>query len=160
MKRLTRRIVVTVAMAGVLLGIARAAGKPLALKIAAPEDVITESSAGLLVEMTNTSSRNIMLVKSNPGCDFNAEVRDAEGRTVGLTAAGSELSWCKQRVLMGRWIEVTLKPGESTEEAYPVELYYKLARPASYTVRLSREVPRLAGVGVAQSNEVTMVLAK
>jgi hypothetical protein len=153
-------MVVAVALAGVLLGMARGAGESLALKIAAPEGGFTESSVGLGVTMTNTSSKNITLVKSNPGCDFSAEVRDAEGRTVELTAAGIELMRCKQRLLLGRWIEVTLKPGEFTEESYPVELYYELKRPGTYAVRLSREVPPSAGGGVAKSNEVTMILAK
>jgi len=158
--RVTKHVVAVVALAGALLGMAQAAGEPLALKITAPEGVITESSVGLEVTMMNTSSRNITLVKSNPGCDFSADVRDAEGRSVGLTAAGIELTRCKQRLLLGRWIEVTLKPGESTEESYPVELYYELQRPGAYAMRLSREVPQSAGGGVAKSNEVTMILAK
>ena len=158
--RVIRHGVAAVVLAGALLGMAQAAGEPLALKVAAPEGVITESSAGLEVTMTNTSSRNITLVKSNPGCDFGAEVRDAEGRSVELTAAGMELTRCKQRLLLGRWIEVTLKPGESTEESYPVELYYELQRPGVYAVRLSREVPSSAGGGVVKSNEVTLILGK
>jgi hypothetical protein len=76
------------------------------------------------------------------------------------SAAGQELQQCKQRMLVGRRIIGTLKPGASTEDTYPVSWYYEMTRPGSYTVRLQREVPESIGAEKAWSNEVTLVLSK
>lgn len=133
-------------------------GEPLKLTITTPEALIRESNLSLQVSMTNRTSQSMALIKSNPGCDFSAEVKDANGRPVALTAAGVELSHCENRLVLGRWIQVTLKPGESTEETYPIDLYYRLARPGTYTVQLTREVlsqPKR----LIRSNEVVLNLA-
>jgi hypothetical protein len=129
------------------------------LTIPAPAVVIRESNLTLQVTMTNRATQPITLIKSNPACDFSAEVTDAAGNTVPLTETGAELSRCEQRLMVGRWIRVTLKLGESTEETYPIDLYYGLARPGSYTVQVMREVP-LQPKHLSRSNEVVLNLAE
>jgi hypothetical protein len=59
---------------------------------------------------------------------------------------------------MGRRILVNLKPGDSTDESYPIDLYYDLVRPGSYTVQLIREVPTQPK-HLSRSNEVVLNLA-
>jgi hypothetical protein len=97
------------------------------------------------------------IIKTSPGCDFSADVRDADGQKVPLTPAGAELSNCANRLATGRWIRVVLKPGESTDETYPIDLYYGLSRPGVYKVQLSRELHSQPG-RVARSNEVLLNL--
>jgi len=142
------------------VGIARGAGEALELKIVEPVGVGGEQDVPLHVRMTNVSTQVLTLVESNPGCDFGAEVRDGNGQTVALTPIGEELRGCHKRTLQGRRILITLKPGESAEDTYPVDLYYRLDRAGTYTVQLSRELPKSVGGGVVRSNVVTLVLDK
>lgn len=138
---------------------AGATGEPLILTIAAPDVEIRESNVALHVTMTNRSAQPITLVKSNPGCDFSAEVKDAGGHVVPLTKTGAELCRCKDQMTLGRRIRVMLAPGESTEETYPIDLYYGLVRPGRYTVQLTRELPSRAKQ-LTRSNEVVLNLVK
>jgi hypothetical protein len=68
-----------------------------------------------------------------------------------LSAAGPELQQCKQCMLVGRRIIVTLKPRASTEDTYPVSCYYEMKSPGSYAVELQRELPESLGVNKAGS---------
>jgi hypothetical protein len=68
-----------------------------------------------------------------------------------LSAAGRELQQCKQCMLLGRRIIVTLKPGVSTGDTYPVSCYYEMKSPGSYAVKLQRELPESLGVNKAWS---------
>ena len=139
---------------------ARPAGEPLAMTIAAPDDIaIRESNLTLQVTMINRTTQVMTLFKTNPGCDFTAEVKDAGGNPVPLTPAGAELSRCQRRLVLGRRILVTLKPGESTEESYPIDLYYGLARPGSYIVQLTREVPSQPK-HISRSNEIVLNMVR
>jgi hypothetical protein len=140
------------------VGIARGAGEALELKITEPTSGDSEMDVPLHVRMTNVSTQVLTLVESNPGCDFGAEVKDATGQKVALTQIGEELRDCQKRTLQGRRIVVTLNPGESAEDTYPVDLYYRLERTGTYTVQLSRELPKSAGGGLVRSNLVTLVL--
>jgi hypothetical protein len=137
---------------------ARATPEPLSLTISAPDVEIRESNVALHLTMTNHSMEPITLVKGNPGCDFIAEVKDADGHDVPLTKTGTELSRCNDQLTMGRRIRVTLAPGESTEETYPIDLYYGLVRPGRYTVQLMREAAP-ATKPLTRSNEVVLNLA-
>jgi len=153
-------IVVLLFASAAQLTAARPAGEALGLMIAAPGDrSILDLNLTLQVTMTNRSAQVMNVFKTNPGCDFNAEVKDANGHAVPLTAAGAELSRCQQHLILGRRILVTLKPGESTEESYPIDLYYGLARPGSYTVQLTREVPSQPK-HISRSNEIVLNLAR
>jgi len=138
---------------------AGATGEPLSLAITPPAVEIRESNLVLYVTMTNRSTQPMALVKSNPGCDFIAEVKDADGRAVPLTETGAELCRCNEQTTVGRRIRLTLNPGESTEEIYPIDLYYGLARPGRYTVRLMREVPA-QGKRMTWSNQVVLNLVE
>jgi len=138
---------------------ARPAEETLNLTIAAPDSPVHESNVALEVTMTNRTSLPMTLFKTNPGCDFTAEVKDTDGRTVPLSQTGAELSRCQQRLIVGRRILVTLKPGESTEESYPIDLYYSLPRAGTFTVQLTREVPAQPKL-VARSNEIVLNLAR
>jgi len=140
------------------MALAGPASEPLSLTITTPGAAIQDSSINLHVTMTNRSAQPMTLYKSNPGCDFTAEVRDANGRVIPLTETGWELSQCKENSTLGRRIRVTLRPGESTEDTYPIDLYYKLARPGRYTVQLKREVPPQSK-RLALSNEIVLNLS-
>lgn len=133
--------------------------EPLRLTISAPDVEIRDSNVALHVTMTNLSAEPITLVKGNPACDFVAEVKDADGRSVPLTKTGAELSRCKEQMIVGRRIRVTLAPGQSTDDTYPIDLYYGLARPGRYTVQLMREVPS-SGKQLTRSNEVVLNLVE
>jgi hypothetical protein len=137
---------------------ARGAGEPLELRIDEPLSADREAYVSLHVRMTNVSTQTLTLVETNPGCDFAAEVKDGNGQNVALTQIGEELHDCQKRTLQGRRIVITLKPGESAEDTYPVDLYYRFDRAGTYTVKLSRELPKNAGGGVVRSNVVTLVL--
>lgn len=132
--------------------------EPLSLRIAEPAGIFENASVTLKVTMTNESSQELKLVKSSPGCDFQAEVKDDLGRPVELTSLGRELQGCEKRLVMGRRIIVTLRPGESTEDAYPLDLYYEIVKPGRYRLRLNRHVPREAGGGMVKSNEVSFAV--
>ena len=134
-------------------------GNALSLIITSPDAVIRESNLALQVTITNRTAQPIAIIKTSPGCDFSADVRDADGQKVPLTSAGAELSKCASRLATGRWIRVVLKPGESTDDTYPVDLYYGLSRPGVYRVQLSRDLPSQPG-RVARSNEVLLNLAE
>jgi len=151
-------------VAFVLLGMApwaaaNSRGESLSLKITPTEGVITELNVVLHLTITNPTGAPITFVKSNPGCDFSAEVHAANGRNVPLSAAGADLSHCANRQGQGRWIRVTLKPGESTEDSYPIDLYYELARPGIYRVQLSRAFAPQSD-HADRSNEVLLNLAR
>ena len=131
----------------------------LRLDITPPNVPIREADFTLQVIMTNRTTQPMTIVKTSPGCDFSADVRDAEGQMVPSTPAGAELSKCSGRVATGRWIRILLQPGESTEESYPISLYYALSRPGVYSVRLFRELSSQPG-RVTRSNEVQLKLAQ
>ena len=158
--RWSKTVGVMAAMLLVVLATAQGAGDSLAMQIAQPDGPVTDPAVSLQITMTNTASRELTLVKSNPGCDFTAMVKDPDGHDAEFTEAGRELSQCRHRMLLGRRIIVTLRSGESTEDVYPLSWYYDLKRPGSYSVKLQREVPQGGGGGMVSSNEVTVVLAK
>lgn len=155
-----KRVGITAGLLLVLLAIAQGAGDVMTVEIAEPGGPLTEPAFSLKVTMTNISGRDLTLIKSNPGCDFIASVKVADGRVVGFTEAGRELAECKHRMLLGRRIIVTLHPEESTQDTYPLTWYYDLSRSGSYTVKLQREVPQAVGGGIISSNEVTLVVAR
>ena len=111
---------------------ARPTDDTLRLTITSSDAVTRESNLALQVTMTNRTTQPLAIIKTSPGCDFSADVRDADGQKVPLTPAGAELSNCANRLATGRWIRVVLKPGESTDETYPIDLYYGLSRPGVY----------------------------
>ncbi|HEY2119858.1 MAG TPA: hypothetical protein VGH37_11785 [Candidatus Acidoferrum sp.] len=61
-------------LAILLFAAAHAADNSLSLQIAAQDEPVTEAIASLKVTITNTSSRSITFVESNPGCDYTASV--------------------------------------------------------------------------------------
>jgi hypothetical protein len=112
----------------------------------------------VLVMMINNTSRTIHYSLRNSAFDYEMDVRDASGRPVPESESFRKLKeQVKNSPVHGRNILVTLRPGETGQDAVGVNGLYDLSSPGQYSIQMRREVPDV-GKGFVQSNRLELTV--
>jgi hypothetical protein len=143
-----------------LAGPLSAGSQPFSLTIEAVQQrVQSGSQVELKLTLTNTSDGEIMVVDTNPWCDYTFEVRDSKGQSATETDFKRDLK-CATRPTAGRRIIRILKPHESFEDAVYVNHSYDLRLPGDYSIQVAREIPKELGKGTVKSSTITITVTE
>ncbi|HMD38338.1 MAG TPA: hypothetical protein VKH15_03590 [Candidatus Acidoferrum sp.] len=97
------------------------------------------AAAFVLVMMINNSNRTVHYSLTNPGFDWEMDVRDGAGNPVPESQALRKMKQDAQKVLIsGRNILGTLKPHETAQDTVEVSCFYDLSRPGKYSIQVQR----------------------
>jgi len=136
----------------------RAANRPLALSISAPEQVVQiGSELKIRTILTNVTSHVITLHDRIPACDYRVQVLDDKGNLAPETDYQRQLK-CNARFTESRNVLVTLKPQESRQEEILITRLFELNSPGKYSVQVSRSIPTELGGGSIKSNEIAVTV--
>jgi hypothetical protein len=123
-----------------------------------PGTAVWKTGAGVyvLVMTINNSKGAVHFSLTNPGFDWEMDVRNASGNPVPET---EEFRKMKQngRFIEGRNILVTLKPHETYQDTIPVSYFYNLQHPGKYSIQVRREFPEV-GKGFIESNRLDITV--
>ena len=100
----------------------------------------------ILVELTTTNnlSHPLKLGKTNPGSEYQMDVRDEQGQPVAQTALYKNL---QNPEFVFRSTTQILKPRESAKEQFNIAEFFDFTKPGTYSVQVQRLVPRQYGSG-------------
>jgi len=110
----------------------------------------------VLVKTINNSQQTVHYGLTNPGFDWEMDVRDQAGNPVPET---EEFRKMKQNgsFTAVRNILVTLKPHETGQDTIEVSYFYNLRSPDKYSIQVRREFPEV-GKGFVASNRLDMTV--
>lgn len=119
---------------------------PFALQIAPVQATAhMGEEIAVVVTMTNTSIREITFFENNPDCDFDVEVRHADGTPAVATEykrnVVSRCATTKDKL-------VHLRPSESVKARIVITRLYDMTRPGRYRVQVSRRISAVSPVMV------------
>ena len=123
-----------------------------------PGTPVWKAGAAVFVIVTaiNNSKRTVHYNLTNPGFDWEMDVRDASGNPVPET---EEFRKMKQngRFTVARNILVTLGPHETGQDTIEVSYFYNLRGSGKYSIRVRREFPEV-GKGFVESNRLDITV--
>jgi len=110
----------------------------------------------VIVTAINNSKRTVHYGLTNPGFDWEMDVRDTSGNPVPET---EEFRKMKQngRFMVARNMLVTLEPHETGQDTVDVSYYYNLRSSGKYSIQVRREFPEV-GKGFIESNRLEMTI--
>jgi len=124
-------------LAGSPVGTAALVEADLRLIASLPRRGVTGGEPIILkLSLTNTTSKDVIVVESNPLADYKIDVRDQRGRPVPPTPEGKDLLF--HSLWVGRRLSVRLAPGDKKVETFEINKVYDMSKPGSYTVTGSR----------------------
>jgi hypothetical protein len=112
----------------------------------------------VIVKVINNTQKVVHFGVTNPGWEYEMDVRDGRGHPVPETAA---LKKIKEDLKNGpgfifRNFTVTLRPHESVaDDGIEVTYYYKLDHPGRYTIQISRMIRDFSKKKI-RSNRLTL----
>jgi hypothetical protein len=108
----------------------------------------------VLVTTINNSLRTVHYSLTNPGFDWEMDVRDESGNVVAETEEFRKMKQDRKNWLTaGRNVLVELKPHETGQDTIEVSYFYNLRSSGKYSVQVRREFPEV-GKGFVQSNRL------
>ena len=129
---------------------------PFALEIQAVKPSVEIGQPVLVAVMTkNISGTTIRIGQTNPGIEYDFEVRDAQGKAATEKPLLQQL---KHTQYIFRNMSVVLNPGQSVTENFTLTEFFELAPPGPYSVQVLRQVPSSLGHGVVKSNRITIIM--
>jgi len=110
----------------------------------------------VIVTAVNNSKKTVHYNLTNPGFDWEMDVRDKSGSPVPET---EEFRKMKQNgsFTVVRNILVTLKQHETSQDTIQVNYFYDLRSPTKYSIQVRREFPEV-GKGFVVSNRLDMTI--
>jgi len=130
---------------------------PFSLSITpAQASVKSGSPVELEVITTNLSPQPITLSKSNPGMEYDFDVRDSGKKAAPMSPQLKRMRDPAHPHGVFRLFGKVLQPQESLRETVTISEYYDMSKPGTYTIRLQREIPEQVGKGVVKSNAVSV----
>jgi hypothetical protein len=111
----------------------------------------------VIVRMLNNTKRVVHFGLTNPGWDYEMDVRDGRGRPVPESDALKKL---KEDLKNGpgfvfRNMSVTLQPHQSADDTIEVSYFYKLDYPGRYSIQVRRKFHRISNK-LIRSNRLTL----
>jgi hypothetical protein len=131
-------------------------GAPFSLTLQAVQSTVQLGSP-ILVELTTTNnlSQPLKLGKSNPGSEYQIDVRDERGQVVAQTELYKQL---QNPEYVFRMTNQILKPRESAKEQFNIGKFFDFTKPGTYSIQVQRLVPRQYGSGAVKSNTVVITI--
>jgi hypothetical protein len=113
----------------------------------------------VIVTMINESDRVVHYGLTNPGWDYEMDVRDASGNPVPETERLRKLKENLKNGLIdtGRNILGSLNPHETAQDTIEVSSFFDLSSPGEYTIQVQREFPDV-GRGFVKSNRLALTI--
>jgi len=114
----------------------------------------------VIVTMINQTEREAHYTLTNPGIDWEMDVRDSAGNPVG------ETDWFRQMkdnrkngsFIVARNLFGTLRPQQTAQDVIEVQMFYDLSRTGNYSIQLRRTFPDVAKDPI-KSNRLTLTIA-
>jgi hypothetical protein len=157
-------------MVSILLGSVLAEGKQknrFLLRLTPSQNAIQPGVASwklgtavfVIVTMINDSDRVVHYGLTNPGWDYEMDVRDASGNPVPETERLRELreNLKNGRIITGRNILGTLRPHETAQDTIEVSSFYDLSSPGEYSIQVQREFLDV-GKGFVKSTRLVLTV--
>ena len=145
----------------------RGHNRGLVLQLAGSHDSIMPDTAvwktgepiRVIVSIANESERNVNFTLTNPGSDWEMDVRDVTGKPVGETDLLREMKENQKngRVVMSRNIIGTLRPHQKVQDVIEVQRFYDLSHPGEYSIQVQRTFPDAAKDPI-KSNRLTLTI--
>ena len=134
----------------------RSEAAPFSLQIQATKSSV-EIAQPVLVTVTtkNISAATIRISQTNPGIEYDFEVRDAQGKAATEKPLLQQL---KHTQFILRNVSVVLNPGQSVSENFAISEFFEFAPPGPYSIQVLRPVPNSLGHGVVRSNTITIII--
>jgi hypothetical protein len=139
----------------------------LVLQLAGSHDSIFADSAvwkagepvRVIVAMINQSKRVVHYSLTNPGWDWQMDVRDSTGKPVGETDLFRKMKENRKNgfIIVSRNIIGTLRPNEKAQDVIEVQEFYDLSRPGEYSLQIQRSFPDVAK-GPIKSNRLILTI--
>jgi hypothetical protein len=131
-------------------------GTPFSLTLRAIHGTV-QLGSDITVELTTTNNlgRPLKLSKSNPGTEYQIDVRDAKGQAVAPTALYKEL---QNPQFVFRLTSQILKPEESSKEEFNIDKFFVFDNTGTYSIQVQRTIPRQVGSGAVKSNTVVITI--
>ena len=112
----------------------------------------------VLVTTINNSPRTVHYSLTNPGFDWEMDVRDESGNVVAETEEFRKMKQDRKNWLTdGRNILVELKPHETGQDTIEVSYFYNLRSSGKYSVQVRRAFPEV-GKGFVESNRLDITV--
>jgi hypothetical protein len=100
----------------------------------------------VIVIMINQTKRDVHYTLTNPGMDWEMDVRDSAGNPVG------ETDWFRQMkenrksgsFIVARNFFGTLRPNQKAQDVIEVQMFYDLSRAGEYSIQVQRTFPDVA----------------
>ena len=129
---------------------------PISLSIRAAQEATKHGSdVTIALTLKNVTTHTIVFTDTNSACDYAVDVRDSAGLPAPPTEYKRTLK-CDTKLVDGRNIIVSLKPGEFRQEQLIITRVRDLGRPGKYSVRVLRKFPNEIGDGIAESNTIVI----
>jgi hypothetical protein len=109
--------------------------------------------------MFNQSTRVVHYSLTNPGWDWEMDVRDSTGKPVGETDMFRQMKENLKNgsVITSRNIIGTLRPNEKAQDVIEVQMFYDLSRPGEYYIQIQRKFPDM-GKEPIKSNRLALTI--
>ena len=104
---------------------------------------------------TNNLNRPIKLGKSNPGMEYQIQVRDQQGQLVPSTVLYKQL---QNPVYVFRLTTQILQPQQSATEIFDIAMFFDLNKAGTYSIQLQRLLPQELGKGSVSSNTLVLTI--
>jgi len=90
--------------------------------------------------MINQTGRDVHYGLTNPGWDWDMDVRDSKGNPVGETDLFRQMKedLKKRPIITSRNITGTLQPNEKHQDVIEVQMFYDLTRAGEYSIQVQR----------------------
>jgi hypothetical protein len=127
-----------------------------------PGEPVWKMGAGVcvLVMVINNSKRIVHYTLTNPGFDWEMDVRDASGKPVPETEEFRKQKQNRQQGLVyGRNMLVTLQPNETAQDTIWVSGFYDLSNPGQYSIQV-RRVFADVGKEAVESNRIALTVVR
>ena len=143
-----------------LQGSAQTPNPPFSLVIDARHASL-ESGAEIDVQLklTNISKQPLLIVDRNRDCDYSVAVYDEQGARAPATDYQPQ-NVCNPSFVAGRWITITLKPGESRDDEIAVSKFRDMVQPGKYAVQITRTNLGDRGNTAIPSNKITITVTR
>ncbi len=113
----------------------------------------------VIVTMINESDRVVHYGLTNPGWDYEMDVRDASGNPVPETERLRKLKENLKNglIITDRNILGSLKPHETAQDTIEVSSFFDLSSPGDYSIQVQREFPDV-GQSLVKSNRLSLTV--
>jgi hypothetical protein len=129
---------------------------PFSISIRAQQSIVKPAQPIVIILTTkNISGQSIRLGETNPGMEYDFDVRDAHGQPV---AEKELLKRLKHSTYVFRSTSEVLKPGVATQETFAISDYFDFTKPELYSIQVQRLVPYSLGHGAVKSNSITITV--